>query len=284
MSRRPRSAPAGWLPAIPTRTPAARNRANAAARVRVDVIELLVARDARREALGERAPQIEPGPTQLERVPVWMAALDRRADRREQLLPRRADPVGPHAPRALLAEQCLAEVEDRGAQPHTPAARGASASVRAASSSVQCQRTPSSISNVRCRGPGSRSRRGAPPRPAPPRPDHRPSERGHRDVPGGHSVSASADRTAAARATRAAATARTPAHAARAGPRSRPGSRAARRPPVERIATVPAGQEGSSSIASRGPATSRSSRRWPSRAARRSTCHRPAPTSRLMRR
>jgi len=73
-----------------------------------------------------------------------------RQNRREELLVGDADPVRPHAPGPLLAEQRLAEVEDRRAQPHGASRARSSASLRSASGSVQRHCTPSSITNVSC--------------------------------------------------------------------------------------------------------------------------------------
>ena len=76
--------------------------------------------------------------------------------------------------------------------------------------------------------------------------DHRrAADRRQRHVPGGeHRERAARVRRAAAPATPAAAPARARAPAARAGPRWRPGSRAARPPPVERTATCRAATSG----------------------------------------
>ena len=85
--RRPRpgrrasdSAPAGWLPANPTRRPAAAQSRQRGRGVGIDVVELLVARDARGLALGEGAAQVEARPAELQCVAVRVAALDGRAD------------------------------------------------------------------------------------------------------------------------------------------------------------------------------------------------------------
>ena len=166
----------------PTRIPprAAVQRARG---VRVDVVELLVTRHARRHARRTRARSSNPAGRARAR-----AACGRRsatvAPRREELLPRHADPVGPDAPRALLAEQRLAEVEDRGAD-HSAARRTSASRARGVvvgpvplHAVVDHERVAAVVldpSTSSVHHAATRSRR----------PRRRPPDRRHRDVAGG---------------------------------------------------------------------------------------------------
>ena len=249
-----------------------------------------MARDARRLALGERAPQVEARPAELERVAVRVAALDGRAERREQLLAGHADPVRPHAPGALLAEQRLAEVEDRRAEPHSASRarprrrrarrpRRSSATARRRRSRT-CRCAWSWMRSTSTRTTATRS---------PSVLDDRAPDRGQRDVPGGEDrqraarVLAQPRQRLAPQRQREHERPRPAPDRGRDRDRVRLARRRSRAPRRSRRAT-----SGSSSMprgyaaAARRPLSRAAG--WPARAARRWTCSTDAaPTSRLTR-
>jgi hypothetical protein len=85
-------------------------------------VEVVAAQDVRLARRGPRAPlglQGEPGPDELERAQVMLAAGDRRAEQSEHRQRRHTQPVGPGHPRARLIEQRLADVEEDRLHPRT---------------------------------------------------------------------------------------------------------------------------------------------------------------------
>ena len=191
---------------------------------------------------------------------VRIAAFDGRAQRGEQLLARDADPVRPHAPGALLAEQGLAEVEDRRAEPHGASSARRTCGVGALRLVVRPAPLHAVVDHERVSPVvlDALDRRPARPRRArPPPPRSRARSRSPRRSRRPGSSPRTAGPNAAAPATRAAGPARTPTTEARAGPPSRPGSRAV--PPRRSTAPRPCrrGHSGSSSMPATLPATPR---------------------------